>query len=118
MKVLVLSVIICWGVFGCMSLEERLSSRNQNVRTAAEYELVAKSRRSGSVAERVAALKKVKCEPLLARVALDANKENGSDVDGKIAVSRISDQELLFKIAMEGKALLDSIEQEWLLKQF
>ena len=108
----VFAAIIMLSLVGCMSLEERLASNDPAVRRAAELELISSSRRSGSESDRVAAINRVTTVDLLVAVAIAAEpaKQQGAGIvpstlpDGMAALEKISDQELLSKVASSAEA--------------
>ena len=58
---------------GCVSLEERLSSSDPQVRHAAERELIQYSRATGTEADRIAAIKRITDKDYLYEIALHAS---------------------------------------------
>lgn len=57
---------------GCTSLDDRLASNDPHVRSAAEHELVQRSRATGTEADRIAAIKRITDKDYLYEIALHA----------------------------------------------
>ena len=58
---------------GCASLDDRLASNDPHVRSAAEHELVQRSRATGTEADRIAAIKRITDKNYLYEIALHAS---------------------------------------------
>ena len=104
----IVSVILGGALLsGCMSLEERLASNDPNVRQSAELELISNSRKTGTEADRIDAIKRVTTVDLLveiAKTAKPAQHTNNRIVpstipDGLAALEKISDQGMLSRLA-------------------
>ena len=100
------------AITGCMSLEERLASNDPTIKRNAEYELVANSRRTGTEADRIAAIKRVTNADLLMEIALTAHPEqkkkegtvSSTIPDGMAALEKLTDQKSLSKLATKADA--------------
>ncbi len=90
----------CLWVMFCMSLDERLASKNDGVRLEAEQELIQQAYEKGTSQDRLSAISRVTDQKLLFDVAMN---EKSSQEERLAAVSRITDQNLLFDVAMNEK---------------
>ena len=106
---------------GCMSLEERLASKDYQTRKEAESELYSDAVRRGSEREVLDAVSRMTCEELLAAVAV-------SDSSAKItkaAVDKITEDKWLFAVVfharnteIQGAALVKMKDQTFLLEAY
>ena len=74
MKKLMYIAATCGTVIlaGCASLDDRLASNDPRVKSAAEHELVQRSRATGTEADRIAAIKRITDKDYLYEIALHA----------------------------------------------
>lgn len=101
----IMKVVSCaFALTGCMSLEERLMSTDAAVKRAAEYELVSKAHRSGSLDTCVAAVERVSDRDLLRTVALQAKSSYAQE--GVAAVKKLTEQDDFKAIAAGAHAEL------------
>jgi len=87
---------------GCMSLEERLSSSDIEVRNEAEYELMAKVN-GAPKSERLAAIRRVKNPEHLEYIATYADESKIDD--GLVAVDNIEDASVLIRVAKKARSM-------------
>lgn len=99
MKKLKLMPLVLGGamIAGCMSLEERLASNDARVRRYAEYELVQQAYRNGTQQDRLAAIGRVSDQELLFGLAMKS-KDNTAK-EGAAAVQKLTDANQVLQIA-------------------
>ena len=97
-----LCLLLAAMVGGCMSLEERLASSDPKVRNQAEFELVQNSRKEGTEADRIAAIRRVTNQELLVQVGTTAREEHATIPDGLAAIECLKSETDLAKVAKDA----------------
>jgi len=87
-------------IAGCMSLEERLASNDAGVRRDAEYELIQQAYKKGSQQDRLAAIARVSDQGLLFSLAMKSQENTAKE--GAAAVQKLTDASQVLQVAKES----------------
>lgn len=101
----VLFVVVLAGAIlgGCVTLEDRLLSQDEDVRALAERELVQSVSESGTVEDQIAAVRRLSDQKLLVEIARGQTAMNFEGRVAIVAVGKISDVDDLYAVAIGGR---------------